>query len=150
MTEPNNYFQITEKVGTSGQPTADQFADIAAAGYGAVINLAMYNSDRAIPEEGNIVAEQGMIYIHLPVPFDNPTVDHLKRFIGIMSTLEDGKVWVHCVVNQRVSAFMYHYLTKVKGVDEQHATSPILTKWMPVMEEVWRRFMEIGEDELDL
>ena len=63
MTEPNNYFQITEKVGTSGQPTADQFADIAAAGYGAVINLAMYNSDRAIPEEGNIVAEQGMIYI---------------------------------------------------------------------------------------
>jgi len=150
MMEPDHYFQITEKVGTSGQPTADQFADIAAAGYNTVINLAMYNSDRAISEEGNIVAEQGMTYIHLPVPFDNPTVDHLKRFIGIMSALEDDKVWVHCVVNKRVSAFMYHYLTKVKGIDEQRATSPILREWVPFMEDVWRKFMEIGKQDLGL
>lgn len=150
MTEPNNYFQITEKVGTSGQPAADQFSDIAAAGYDTVINLAMSDSDRAIPEEGNIVAEQGMTYIHLPVPFDNPTVEHLKKFIGIISALENDKVWVHCVVNKRVSAFMYHYLTKVKGIDEQHATSPILREWAPVMGDVWRKFMEIGKEDLGL
>jgi protein tyrosine phosphatase (PTP) superfamily phosphohydrolase (DUF442 family) len=150
MKQPNHFFQITDEVGTSGQPTADQFADIAAAGYDTVINLAMHNSDRAIPEEGNIVAEQGMTYIHLPVPFDNPTAEHLKKFIGIMSALDGNQVWVHCVVNKRVSAFMYHYLTKVKGVDEQRACTPILTEWTTDMEDVWRSFMKIGKEDLGL
>lgn len=150
MKQPNHYFQITEKVGTSGQPTADQFADIAAAGYDTVINLAMFNSDRAIAEEGNIVAEQGMTYIHLPVPFDHPTAEHLKKFVGIMSALEDSKVWVHCVVNKRVSAFMYQYLTKVKGYEPESASSPILKEWEPEMEDVWRSFMGIGKKELGL
>lgn len=150
MSEPYNYFQITDKIATSGQPTADQFADIAAAGYTTVINLAMYNSDRAIPEEGNIVAEQGMTYIHLPVPFDQPTAEHLKKFMRIMEALDGSPVWVHCVVNKRVSAFMYQYLTKVKGVDRQHATSPLLTEWLPGMDDEWRRFMELGREELDM
>lgn len=150
MTEPCNYFQITDNVATSGQPTADQFADIAAAGYGTVINLAMYNSERSIPEEGNIVAQQGMTYIHLPVPFDRPTTEHLKKFIHLMAALDGSRVWVHCVVNKRVSAFMYHYLTKVKGFDEQRAISPILSQWMPEMEEVWGKLMGIGREDLGL
>ena len=150
MMTPDHFFQISENVGTSGQPTEDLFVDIAAAGYETVINLAMYNSDRSIPDEGSIVAEQGMTYIHLPVPFDKPTVAHLKKFIGIMTALEGSKVWVHCVVNKRVSAFMYHYLTKVKAMDEQQASSPILRKWAPDMEGAWRKFMGITSEELGL
>ena len=150
MSEPCNYFQITPDIATSGQPMADQFADIAAAGYDTVINLAMYNSERAIPEEGGVVTEQGMTYVHLPVPFDNPGVEHLRKFIRLMSALEGSRVWVHCVVNKRVSAFMYHYLTKVRGIDERDATSPILSEWVPHMEEVWRRFMNISSAELGL
>ena len=150
MPRPHNYFQITDNVGTSGQPRGDQFADIAAEGYETVINLAMHNSNEAIPEEGNIVTEQGMTYIHLPVPFDNPTRAHLKKFIDIMSALEGSKVWVHCVVNKRVSAFMYHYLTKVKGYEPEPATSPVLREWEPEMEHVWQSFMKIGREEIGL
>lgn len=150
MGKPCNYFQISDAVGTSGQPRGDQFADIAADGYETVINLAMPDSNEAIPEEGTVVAEQGMTYIHLPVPFDNPTPEHLKRFIAIMSALEGSKVWVHCVVNKRVSAFMYHYLTKVKGYDTERATSPVLREWGQDMEAVWRSFMEIGKEEIGL
>ena len=36
-----NFIQLTDSFGTSGQPTAEQFADIAAAGYAAVVNLAV-------------------------------------------------------------------------------------------------------------
>jgi hypothetical protein len=54
MEKPNKYFQITENVGTSVQPTREQFSGIAAEGYD-VVNLAMHNSDNAIPEEGSIV-----------------------------------------------------------------------------------------------
>lgn len=150
MVKPYKYFQITDEVGTSGQPRGDQFADIAADGYETVINLAKHDSDEAIPEEGTVVTEQGMTYIHLPVPFDNPTPDHLKKFIAIMSALEGSRVWVHCVVNKRVSAFMYHYLTKVKGYDPERAASPVLREWEPDMEDVWRSFMKIGKAEIGL
>ena len=34
-----NFVQLTPLVGTAGQPTKEQFGDIAAAGYVAVINL---------------------------------------------------------------------------------------------------------------
>ena len=136
-------------MGTSGQPAPEQFPAIAAEGYVAVINLAMHDSDLAIPEEGSIVAGLGMTYIPLPVPFDHPTAEHLRRFIGIMTALEGQKVWVHCVVNKRVSAFMYHYLTKVKGMDEGSSSSPILREWETDMSEVWRRFMNLGPDALD-
>lgn len=150
MNKPYKYFQITDNVGTSGQPAVEQFSDMSAAGYEAVINLAMHDSEHAIPEEGNIVAGLGMTYIHLPVPFDHPTLEHLKKFIGIMSALEGKKVWVHCVVNKRVSAFMYHYLTKMKNFDEERATSPILREWRRDMSGVWKTFMEIEKNELEL
>jgi hypothetical protein len=37
-----------------------------------VINLAMPNSENAIPEEGYIVTARSMTYVHIPVPFDAP------------------------------------------------------------------------------
>ncbi|TFG93618.1 MAG: hypothetical protein E4H15_00920 [Syntrophobacterales bacterium] len=71
MAKPLNYYQITEKVGTSGQPSKEQFSDIAQMGYEAVVNLAMHDSENTIPEEGGIVAGFGMAYFHIPVPFEN-------------------------------------------------------------------------------
>lgn len=150
MEKPLNYYQITEKVGTSGQPSKEQFADIAQMGYEAVINLAMHDSEKAIPEEGGIVAGFDMSYFHIPVPFEKPTADHLKTFCGIMSVLEGKKVWVHCAVNARVSAFMFHYLTLVRGVSQREATSPFLRDWRPLMDEPWKSFMDLGRDDLGL
>ncbi|MGB1550728.1 MAG: phosphatase, partial [Parvibaculales bacterium] len=79
--------------------------------YEVVINLAMHDADDAIAEEGSLVSKAGMSYFHLPVPWEAPTADHLKTFIGIMDALEDKKILVHCQVNARVSAFMLKYLT---------------------------------------
>lgn len=150
MGKPLNCYQITENVGTSGQPSKEQLADIARMGYEVVVNLAMPDSDKAIPDEGSVVAGLGMAYFHIPVPFDNPTAAHLKIFCGIMSVLEGKKVWAHCAVNARVSAFMFHYLTKVRGVPEEEATSPFLKNWRPLMNEAWQAFMALGRGALGL
>ena len=143
-----NFVQLTPRVGTSGQPTAEQFGAIAEAGYAAVINLAMPNSDNAIPLEGSIVASLGMDYIHIPVPWDAPDSDQLRRFIGVMRILAPKQVWVHCAMNLRVSAFMYHYLRRVEGLSEADSRSPILARWEPQMEPIWRDFlgMQSGGD----
>ncbi len=138
----------TPWLGTSGQPTREQFADIAAAGYQAVINLALPTSDNAIADEGSLVSGHGMSYHHLPVDFAAPTTKDLQTFFGLMRTLDTQKVWVHCVVNARVSAFTYHYLRSVKGLDEKAASTHLLTRWRPEMDAVWREFLDIDSSTL--
>ncbi len=138
-----NFEAITDWLGTSGQPTEEQFPYIAAAGYGAVINLALPTSDNAIANEGSIVTGHGMAYFHIPVDFTAPQLSDLQTFFGVMKALEGRKVWVHCVVNARVSAFVYHYLRNAKGLPDEAATTQLLSKWLPEMDEVWRAFLAL-------
>ncbi|MEW5756483.1 MAG: protein tyrosine phosphatase family protein [Pseudomonadota bacterium] len=146
MSEITNFVQLTKLIGTSGQPSRGQFAEIATQEYSVVVNLAMPDSDHAIAEEGSIVTSLGMSYVHIPVPFDRPTVNHLRQFFGVMKAFDGKKVWVHCVMNWRVSAFMYHYLRIEKGLPDADCISPILREWEPRMEEVWRSFLGLDRD----
>lgn len=142
-----NFHQITPRIGTAGHPKATDFPSIAAEGYEVVINLAMHDADDAITEEGSLVSKAGMSYFHLPVPWEAPTADHLKTFIGIMDALEDKKILVHCQVNARVSAFMLKYLT-FKGVAETEATTPLMEKWLPQMDDNWKAFLALSEKDI--
>jgi protein tyrosine phosphatase (PTP) superfamily phosphohydrolase (DUF442 family) len=142
----HNFEPILEWLGTSGQPTAAQFDDIAEAGYQAVINLALPSSDHAVSDEGSIVTNHGMAYFHIPVHFEQPTVDDLRLFFGVMEALAGQKVWVHCVVNARVSAFVYHYLRYAQGLDDDAARTELLRKWLPQMDEVWREFLALPRE----
>ena len=144
-----NFYQITENVGTGGQPTIMQLAEIAEANYSAIVNLAMHDSDNAIPEEADIVSSLGMEYIHIPVPFEAPTSNHLKEFFNVMDSFEEKKVFVHCAVNARVSAFMHQYLTLKKGVSSEKATSPLLHQWLPKMDSNWKFIMDLEIDEIE-
>ena len=141
-----NFEPITDRLGTSGQPTEFQFLDIANAGYTAVVNLALPSSDNAITNEGSIVTGQGMAYFHIPVVFENPTIADLRLFFGVMKALEGKKVWVHCVVNARVSAFVYQYLRYAQGVGDEAAKTQLLRNWLPQMDEVWRKFLSFPQD----
>jgi protein tyrosine phosphatase (PTP) superfamily phosphohydrolase (DUF442 family) len=147
-----NFIQLTPRIGTAGQPTAEQFADVARAGYAVVVNLAVPDSHNAVPNEGSLVTATGMTYINIPVRWEDPTLRDLQRFLRTMRAFEDEKVFVHCAMNMRVSAFMYHYLTLEEGLPTDQARSPILEKWAPKMDEVWQRFLALtpeairGED----
>lgn len=145
-----NYVQLTDDVGTSGQPKKDQFQAIAAEGFRAVVNLALPTSDHAIADEGSVVTGLGMSYFHIPVDFKHPTVDDLKTFIGTMEALKGKKVWVHCVVNARVSAFMYLYLKHVRKLDDAAARSPVLDGWAPKMDDTWKRFISLDKNEIGI
>jgi protein tyrosine phosphatase (PTP) superfamily phosphohydrolase (DUF442 family) len=143
-----NYFQMTELVATSGQPTKEQFAEIAEAGFDAVVNLAMTTGENALLDEGSVIAGLGMTYIHIPVPWEAPTTDHLNQYLSVMKALEPKRVWVHCVVNARVSAFNYHYLKNRVELTEKSCRSPLLEKWEPQMEDQWKAFLAISRKEM--
>lgn len=143
LQEITNYVRMADDIGSSGQPMREQFAAIAEAGYQVVINLALPSSDHAISEEGSIVTGLGMRFVHIPVDFAAPTAAELKQFIGVMEAFRGSKIWVHCVVNARVSAFLYHYLAKVRRLPEAACRSPVLEKWAPQMDEVWKAFLAL-------
>jgi len=135
-----NYLPISETIGTAGQPTEAQFAAIGADGYEAVVNLAMPDSSNALPNEGELVAEQGMDYVHIPVVWDAPTMADLERFFAVMEGYRDKKVFVHCAVNMRVSVFVLLYRVLRLGVPLGEARKDMLEIWAP--NEVWQSFME--------
>jgi protein tyrosine phosphatase (PTP) superfamily phosphohydrolase (DUF442 family) len=134
-----NFVEISERLGTGGQPTAEQLSALAREGYEIVINLALPTSDNAIPNEGELVTRAGMTYVHLPVKFDAPTERDLTDFRGLIRAFAGRKVFVHCALNMRVSAFVF--LQRV--LDEQlpvgNAAVDLHRVWEP--DEVWRDFI---------
>ncbi|MEM9620038.1 MAG: protein tyrosine phosphatase family protein [Pseudomonadota bacterium] len=136
-----HYETLGDLIGCSGQPKADQFQLIQAAGYRAVINLALPDSDHAIADEGSIVTGLGMSYHHIPVKFDAPCITDLRLFNGVMQALQGQRVWVHCVVNARVSAFLFLHLHRLHGLPATAARTQLLDKWEPQMDDVWQEFL---------
>ncbi len=136
-----NYLALPGGIASSGQPEEHQFRFIAEQGYGVVINLAMPNSENAIPEEGYIVTARSMRYAHIPVPFDAPGEDHLAEFLSVMKAFSGHRRWVHCVVNYRASAFLYHYWRRVLGAGPEEAARVMLPGWKP--DPVWQRFLAL-------
>jgi len=139
LTSIRNFVAINERIGTAGQPTREQFPLIADAGYEAVINLAMPDHCEAIHDEGAIITGLGMAYFHLPVPFDAPTPEQVHRFCNIMDELANKKAFIHCIMNYRVSAFLYLYLKHRLGYSEAEARSPIFDRWQP--DPVWQALL---------
>ena len=86
----------------------------------------MPDHEDSIDNEGSIVTGLGMIYIHIPVPMTAPTKEHLEQFCSYLEAMKDRKIWVHCIVNARVSAFMFCYLQQYRSMSPEEAATPLL------------------------
>ncbi|MBE9168456.1 protein tyrosine phosphatase family protein [Pleurocapsales cyanobacterium LEGE 06147] len=138
-----NYYRVSDKIATSGQPTKEQFGAIATAGYQAVVNLALPSSDKALADEGSLVTSLGMAYFHLPVVWKAPRLEDVKLFFAVMKAFGNRPVWVHCALNMRVSCFMYLYQKHVLQLSEEQAQYPMNQIWQP--EGVWHQLIEEGK-----
>lgn len=135
-----NYVKIDERIATSGQPNERQFHLIREAGYGAVINLAPSSVlENSVAEEGAILENLGIEYVHIPIDFMNPTEDDFTKFVHSLDEFSDKKVWVHCAANARVSAFVYRYRCSVLGDAAADAGADLRKIWEPFG--VWKKFI---------
>ncbi len=141
-TDISNWHRIDARITSSGQPQAAQLAALQAIGVRHVVNLALHSHERAIPDEAPCVEALGMTYTHIPVVFDAPTEEDFARFCDAMQGFGADKVHVHCIVNARVSAFLYRYRRDVLGVPETVARADLDRIWRPGG--VWAAF--IGDD----
>jgi protein tyrosine phosphatase (PTP) superfamily phosphohydrolase (DUF442 family) len=130
---------LSETIATAGQPTVDQFSAIRDADYDLIINLALPTSTHALPNEREIVEALNMTYVHIPVEWEQPTLQDAIAFFDTLQANVDRRIFVHCAMNMRVSAFMFLYRVLYQGVDEQDAIADLHQIWIP--NETWQRFM---------
>lgn len=140
LSEIYHFLQISEKLATAGRPTEEQLAMLKEAGYGVVINLALPNQPHALLNEAEVVAALGMKYINIPVVFSGPTADDLDQTMDALDAHADQKVFLHCIANYRVAAFVYLYRVLRLGVPKEEAKVQLYQVWQP--DEVWAEFIE--------
>lgn len=125
-----NWQRRPDGITTSGRLTPDDPARLAAIGVRHVVNLSMDDHPEALAGEELLLAEQGIAYTHIPVPFDKPEPGHVEALSTVLAEA-DGPVHVHCIMNYRVTAFMY-LLDRQAGVPEAEARERLMRVWDPL------------------
>ena len=135
-----DYYQISDSLATSGQPTPPEFSLISQAGYRVIINLAMSNSTNALPHEGVIITDLGMVYVQIPVVWEHPRLKDVELFFKVMDSFKEEKIWVHCAKNMRVSCFIYFWQKYMLQMSDEEARYPMSQIWQPTG--VWQQLID--------
>lgn len=134
--------RIDARLTTSGQPNEEHLAALGRIGVEHVINLGLHSHEKALADERASVEALRMAYRHIPVEFDAPTEADFAEFCAAMRALEGSVVHVHCIMNLRVSAFLYRYRCEVLGLAKGRAAAEMDSIWRPGG--VWAGF--VGRD----
>jgi len=121
--------RLSPDITTSGRIADADVVRLAELGTRHVINLALTDHPDALADEGAKLAEHGIFYTHIPVPFDAPEERHYRAFVAALEA-GDTPVHVHCIANWRVSAFFYRY-HRERGMDEAQARALMERQWSP-------------------
>jgi protein tyrosine phosphatase (PTP) superfamily phosphohydrolase (DUF442 family) len=135
-----NLVNITPKLVTSGQPSAEALGTLAQHGFEAVIYLVPSGVHGAVADEAAIVKRQGIEYIHIPIKFDQPTTQDYDAFASAMARMPNRKVLVHCEINLRASAMVFLYRAIALKEDANAAYEAVTKVWSP--RGAWRPFIQ--------
>lgn len=136
-------FQVFDWLWSSGQLSQSDIDELPGLGIDAVINLALPTSSNALPGEAEMITNKGICYFQIPVEWEHPEIDQLRIFFNLLDSFKGKKVWVHCALNMRVSAFIYLYRKLRMHEDEASASYPMKHIWQP--NEVWQAFIQSAE-----
>ena len=139
LTDIDNYLQYSPSFSSSGQPSAGQLKALSKAGFKRVIYIAFTDNKTAIESEDRVVKSLAMDYVHIPVDFDQPTLDDFEDFAAVMNRNRDTRTLLHCQINLRASTFSFLYRVIYGGVPMPVAKSDLDTIWQP--DKVWYQFI---------
>jgi protein tyrosine phosphatase (PTP) superfamily phosphohydrolase (DUF442 family) len=140
LEEIYNFLRLSDRLATSGQPTEEQLTEIGQAGFDVVINLGLTGTDYALEDEAGFVNDLGMKYVHIPVIWENPTLENLSKFTSTMEEHQGKQLFVHCAANMRVSVFMALYRVLHLGWDRERAMEDVRKIWEP--NATWDAFIQ--------
>jgi protein tyrosine phosphatase (PTP) superfamily phosphohydrolase (DUF442 family) len=124
---------------TAGQPDRASLQRLKAEGYAAVISLAPGDTADAVPDQAEILAAQGVEFVHIPIAWQGPEAKHLDAMAAAMRRLKGKRVLVHCQMNMRASALTFLYRTIHEKEDPAKAWSDVKPLWTPTNQ--WAAFI---------
>jgi len=139
-----NFQVVTDQLASAGQIAYGQIPLLREEGYEVVVNLATADAEQNA-EEGFRVTQTGLTYVHIPVVWQEPTVQDVEMFFDVMQANRGRKVFVHCIANMRASAFLYLYRSLVEGVPEAEALATMNEIWDPSGTQQWPQWAELIE-----
>ncbi len=124
----------------AGQPSEQQFRDIAAAGYDVVINLVPPDSRNHLAGEQGIVTALGMEYVSTPVALIDPRPEDLQAFLAAMDRLAGRRIFVHCSKGLCTTVFVALHRILRLGWEPEPALREVHRIWDP--DPLWEYFIE--------
>ena len=127
-----NFYQFNDHILSSGQPKAAQLEKASDDGIEVVINIVPSSESIYIPNEADILAKQGIEYLHTPVNWSSPKKSEIDNFLAAMDTVGDRKVLVHCWANARASALVHVYQMTQSSDNSDLSYDELRTVWEDV------------------
>jgi protein tyrosine phosphatase (PTP) superfamily phosphohydrolase (DUF442 family) len=138
--EPANFVRWRDGLASSAQPDRSWLALAKQKKYAMVVNLAPPQSEGSIETEAAIVGRQGLVYVNIPVDFDQPALRDFEFFSAVIKGAAGKNVLVHCQANFRGSSFVYLFRAIHEGVPARDAAAKLAGVWVP--NPAWRKFIE--------
>jgi uncharacterized protein (TIGR01244 family) len=114
-----------------GQPTAADLELAAKRGVTRVINIRTdFEVESVDYNEGDLSAELGMEYIHVPVSWASMTDAKFDSLMQLVNAETDGKTLFHCASGNRVSVFVAAHRVIEAGVSYDDALKDARTAGM--------------------
>jgi protein tyrosine phosphatase (PTP) superfamily phosphohydrolase (DUF442 family) len=134
-----NAVEISRSLITSGQPSRAALARLNDIGVQAVIYLAPSSVSDAVKDEPELLKQQGIEFVHIPIPFMDPTQEHVVAVTRALQRLKDKKVLVHCQVNLRASVMVFMHRVITLREEPTRAYEAVSRVWSP--EGPWRTLL---------
>ncbi len=135
-----NVVAISPRLVTAGQPSAAALSSLRSAGFQAVIYLAPSSVQNAVANEADLLEQQGIEFIHIPIPFGSPNAAHFQAVTDALQRLKDKRVLAHCEVNMRASSMVFLHRVLALKEDPGRAFAAVTAVWSP--RGPWRALIE--------
>ncbi len=135
-----NTYQVFDWLWTSGQLSDGDIQSLPALGIDTVINLATPDSPNALVGEADRVTGLRINYFQIPVDWLLPEVGQFEQFAALLQACSGQKIWLHCMVNKRVSVFVYLYRKLILRESEEASAALLRQVWTP--DKTWQEFIE--------
>lgn len=136
LAEIKNFRFVSKSLASSGMLDFKKYSQIKQYGFKHVVNL--------IPgmqiKERRVVEQLGMSYEQIPVDWGNPTLEDFQKFVALMKSYGNEKVFVHCQLNWRAASFVYLYRVTQLGVSKEEAEKDLKAIWNP--HDGWDEYIE--------
>ena len=136
-----NLREYTPTFASSGQLAAHHLEPLRQQGFERIVYIA-YRAQGDASETLSIdrqATDLGLSYVHIPVPWQSPTLRDYQTFAAIMRSQPTMKTLLHCQMNYRASAFSFLYRVLELDTPMPTAAADLYQIWSP--NSTWMTFI---------